>query len=111
MTRKRKPMNQIQILMEMKDSISHIDKKLDKYITMAKQTNELCIKHEKVLYGKPEDMGKTGLVSRTEQQEGKIKGIAKSIDNTRSTFVLIWTGIFAVIQGVIAGISHFLSGK
>ncbi len=67
--------------------------------------------HNKVLYGKPEEMGKGGLIHKQGEQDGKINGIGKRIDNTRSTFVMIWTGIFAMVQLSFSAIKHFFSGN
>lgn len=87
------------------------DKKLGTVLSKMESIETLVTKHEQLLYGDPEKMGEGGLIFKTQLQDSQITGLGKSIDYTRSTFVLIWTGIFAIIQLAFTGIKHFLSGK
>jgi len=68
-------------------------------------------KHENVLYGNPQEMGKGGLLYKQGEQDLIISGLTKRVDHLRSTFVMIWTGIFAIIQITFSAIKHFFSGS
>lgn len=92
-------------------AINGIDKKLGVVLNKMKNVENTVIKHEKLIYGKPEEMGKGGLLHKQGEQDGKIKGLGDRVDATRSTFVMIWTGIFALVQVSFSAIKHFFSGN
>lgn len=111
MSRKHSNGEILNAILDMKTCIGKVDSKVGIAINKMKIVEQLVTKHEKVLYGNPEKMGEGGLLFKQGLQDKKIYGLGKSIDNTRSTFVMIWTGIFAFIQLAFAGIKHFFSGN
>ena len=60
-----------------------------------KNTTELSKKHEKILFGDAEQMGKGGMIDT-------VKGIGNSLDNFKAKYALILIGITSAIQIVFA---------
>jgi hypothetical protein len=110
--RKKSQNNQIfKAVMGMQRIIGKIDKNTDYVKNKVQHIEATVIKHEQIIYGNPEKMGAGGLLHTTQEQESKITGLGSRMDYLRSTFVMIWTGIFALIQLAFSAIKHFFSGS
>lgn len=101
----------LKAVLKTQESIGNLDKKVGIVINKMKVVETTVLKHEKILYGEPEKMGEGGLLFKQGLQDKKIQGLGDRVDHTRSTFVMIWTGIFAMVQVAMASIRHFFTGQ
>lgn len=60
--------------------------------------NNTVKKHDQIIFGDPEQMGKGGLVYTTQQQESKIGSIKRELKRVRNIFAVIWTSIVTAIN-------------
>jgi hypothetical protein len=108
----------LEAILEVKDQIIEISQKTSetntevKVISQRLLTVETRVKeHDDVLYGEAKKSGEGGLLDKIAKQDIKITGIGGRLDSFQRFFVLIWTGIFAVIQLAISVLKNFFSGN
>jgi len=81
-----------------------------------KQLTELSVKHDKVLYGNPENMGKDGVLMKMRDQESAIAKVKTEVDSElknikasierdvkwfMSIFGFIWTAIITSFNWIL----------
>lgn len=108
----------LEIVQGLQEKISEIHQKTSDTNTEIKLLNQRMgtiedevNNHHSVLYGDPQRGGEGGLITKTKDQDNKINGIGNRLDSFSRFFVLIWTGIFAIIQLAFAVIKNFLANK
>lgn len=91
------------------NTLSETKNKVD---VMASQMNTVeltVVKHEKVLYGTPEQMGKGGLIHKQGEQDTKIGDNATAIAHTRSIFIGIWLGVTLIANLIFNYVKGWLT--
>jgi len=106
----------LEIIIELKDKIGEIHQKTSDTNTEVKLVNQRMTAledrvedHHSILYGDPKKGGEGGMLAKIKDQDNKIDGIGRRLDSFRSFFVLIWTGIFAIIQIAFAVLRDFFT--
>ena len=89
-------------LTTIEETVAKIDKRTEVMEERVGTVEKLADKHEKVIYGDPEIMGKGGLMDAVNVAGNKAEGACKRIDGMKGTVLWIWTAVFAIIQAAIA---------
>ncbi len=109
MTRKNSKV--LEAVLETQKTMGSLNEKVGVVVSKMETIETNIQKYENVLYGDPQKMGEGGLIHKQGEQDLIISGLTKRVDHLRSTFVLIWTGIFAIIQVAFSAIKHFFAGN